>query len=117
MANLIALGTKIPRLYWRVQLGLFRRVLAGRRWPRREHLDRMSKRQFEAFARATGFDARVQAATAEGGVHKPAAHPGVSDPEDPASARAIRRCCESARSTTTMNNAPHPVIRRPKSST
>ena len=81
MAHLIALGTKIPRLYWRVQLGLFRRVLGGRRWPRPEHFDRMSKRQFEAYARATGFDARVKAATAEGGVHRPAADSGVSHPE------------------------------------
>lgn len=42
-----------------------RLLLARMRWPRPEHLDRLSKGQFHRYVRAIGLEAEAQAALAD----------------------------------------------------
>ena len=63
MSQILALGLRIPPV---------RRLLARFRWPRPEHLDRMTAGQFEGYIRAIGGQAEAEAALAEfrGGNHQ-----------------------------------------------
>lgn len=81
LSQILALGLRIP---------LVRRLLARMRWPRPEHLDRMSTDQFHGYIRAIGLEAEAQAALAEyrGEIH----HTNEADSGVPSSeSRADRR--------------------------
>jgi hypothetical protein len=65
MSNLLSLGIRIPRLYWRVQRDMFRRVLARRRKPTPERLQNMTAAQYDAYARSVGMDVEIRQALTE----------------------------------------------------
>lgn len=48
-----------------LRFGPTRRLLARMRWPRREHLARLSADQFHGYVRAIGLEAEAQAALSE----------------------------------------------------
>lgn len=56
MTHVLALGLRIRPV---------RRLLARKRWPRPEHLARLSPDQFHRYVQAIGLEAEAQAAFAE----------------------------------------------------
>jgi hypothetical protein len=56
LSHILALGLRIRPV---------RRLLALKRWPRPEHLDRMNQGELHGYIRAIGIEAEVQAALAE----------------------------------------------------
>ena len=56
MPHLLAFGLRIPRVRW---------LLARMRWPRPEHLARMSTSQMHGYIRAIGIEAEAKAALAQ----------------------------------------------------
>ena len=56
MSHILSLSLRIPPV---------RRLLARMRWPRPEHLDRMSTNELHGYIRAIGIEAEAQAALAE----------------------------------------------------
>lgn len=56
MAHILALGLKISAVRW---------LLARMRWPRPEHLARMTTSQVHGYIRAIGIEAEAQAALAK----------------------------------------------------
>lgn len=56
MTHILALGLRIRPV---------RRLLARMRWPRPEHMARMSADQFRGYVRAIGLEAEAEAALAE----------------------------------------------------
>jgi hypothetical protein len=75
LTHLLAFGLRIS---------FVRRLLARMRWPRPEHLARMSRAQIHGYVRAIGLEAEALAALAEyrGEKHHPTeADPGLSSAE------------------------------------
>lgn len=61
----MSLLLSLPRSTVRAGSGVVRRFQMRRRWPRPEHIARMSPAKFESFIRSRGMDLDAQAALEE----------------------------------------------------